>query len=275
MKVVVLLKQTFDTDEKVEIVNGKINEYGAKYVINPYDEYALEEALRIKEQVGAEVIALTVGPERCSVALRTALALGADQAIMICELEESDHSLRTATLMAEVIRPMQPDLILAGLFAVDSGSGSVALQLAQLLELPHAAAAIQLKIVEANELGVEMMPWHGKVARVTRDAEGDVETVLIPLPAVITAQQGLNEPRYPSLPGIMKSKKKAIIERYPSEVLTDEQRKQLNSSLTLRVSISPPPARPTGIQFTGSSERQVKQLIQSLLESNMIRKGER
>lgn len=275
MKVVVLLKQTFDTDEKVEIVNGKINEYGAKYVINPYDEYALEEALRIKEQVGAEVIALTVGPERCSVALRTALALGADQAIMICELEESDHSLRTATLMAEVIRPMQPDLILAGLFAVDSGSGSVALQLAQLLELPHAAAAIQLKIVEANELGVETMPWHGKVARVTRDAEGDVETVLVPLPAVITAQQGLNEPRYPSLPGIMKSKKKAIIERYPSEVLTDEQRKQLNSSLTLRVSISPPPARPTGIQFTGSSERQVKQLIQSLLESNMIRKGER
>lgn len=275
MKVVVLLKQTFDTDEKVEIVNGKINEYGAKYVINPYDEYALEEALRIKEQVGAEVIALTVGPERCSVALRTALALGADQAIMICELEESDHSLRTATLMAEVIRPMQPDLILAGLFAVDSGSGSVALQLAQLLELPHAAAAIQLKIVEANELGVETMPWHGKVARVTRDVEGDVETVLVPLPAVITAQQGLNEPRYPSLPGIMKSKKKAIIERYPSEVLTDEQRKQLNSSLTLRVSISPPPARPTGIQFTGSSERQVKQLIQSLLESNMIRKGER
>lgn len=275
MKVVVLLKQTFDTDEKVEIVNGKINEYGAKYVINPYDEYALEEALRIKEQVGAEVIALTVGPERCSVALRTALALGADQAIMICELEESDHSLRTATLMAEVIRPMQPDLILAGLFAVDSGSGSVALQLAQLLELPHAAAAIQLKIVEANELGVETMPWHGKVARVTRDVEGDVETVLVPLPAVITAQQGLNEPRYPSLPGIMKSKKKAIIERYPSEVLTDEQRKQLNSSLTLRVSISPPPARPTGIQFTGSSERQIKQLIQSLLESNMIRKGER
>lgn len=273
MKIVVLMKQTFDTEEKVEISNGSIEEHGAKFVINPYDEYALEEALRIKEQHDAEIIAITVGPERSSVALRTGLALGVDQAIMICESEQGDHSYRIASLLAEVIKPLKPDLILAGLFAVDSGSGSVALQLAQLLKLPHASAAVKLQLGTAEELLVEQAPWSGTLALVDRDVEGDVETVIIPLPAVITAQQGLNEPRYPSLPGIMKAKKKAIIERYPSELLSEVHQADLISSLTVRTALAPPPSRSAGRLLSGNASQQSKQLVQSLIENNTIERG--
>lgn len=273
MKIVVLMKQTFDTEEKVEIISGNIEEHGAKFVINPYDEYALEEALRIKEQHDAEIIAITVGPERCSVALRTGLALGIDQAIMICDSDHGDHSYRVAALLAEVIKPLKPDLILAGLFAVDSGSGSVALQLAQLLKLPHASAAVKLQLGTAEQLVNEPAPWTGTLALVDRDVEGDVETVLLPLPAVITAQQGLNDPRYPSLPGIMKAKKKAIIERYPSELLTEAHQAGLSSSLTVRTALSPPPSRSAGTLLTGNAAQQAKQLIQSLIEANTIERG--
>lgn len=273
MKIVVLMKQTFDTEEKIEIVDGNIADHGAKFVINPYDEYALEEALRIKEQHDGEIIAITVGPERSSVALRTGLALGVDQAIMICETEQGDHSYRVAALLAEVIKPLKPDLIIAGLFAVDSGSGSVALQLAQLLKLPHASAAVKLQLGTAEELLIEQAPWTSKLALIDRDVEGDTETVLLPLPAVITAQQGLNDPRYPSLPGIMKAKKKAIIERYPSELLTEAQQADLDSSLTIRTALSPPPSRSAGQLLTGTAAQQAKQLIQSLIEANAIDRG--
>ncbi|MCM3634201.1 MULTISPECIES: electron transfer flavoprotein subunit beta/FixA family protein [Paenibacillus] len=273
MKIIVLMKQTFDTEEKVEITNGMIEEHGAKFVINPYDEYALEEALRIKEQNGAEVIAITVGPERSSVALRTGLALGIDQAIMICDAEHGDHSYRIAALLAEVIKPLKPDLILAGLFAVDSGSGSVALQVAQLLQLPHASAAVKLRLGTAEELLIEDAPWSGTLALVDRDVEGDVETVVIPLPAVVTAQQGLNDPRYPSLPGIMKAKKKAIIERYPSELLAEVNQDDLSSSLTVRTALFPPSPRSAGKRLSGDGSQQTKQLLHSLIEANIIQRG--
>lgn len=217
-KIVVLLKQTFDTEEKIHIDNGAVNEDGAKFVINPYDEYALEEALRIKEQHNAEIVVISVGPERCTHALRSALAVGADQAILIADHTPFNQSSSIAHLLAAAIRPMNADLIMAGLFAVDSGNGSVALQVAQLLKLPHASAAIKLQLGNAADLQVEA-PWGGILALVDRDVEGDIETVLLPLPALITAQQGLNDPRYPSLPGIMKAKKKPLTELFSSDLL--------------------------------------------------------
>jgi len=274
LKIVVLLKQTFDTEEKVEITNGQIEEHGVKFVINPYDEYALEEALRLKEAVGAEVIAVTVGPERSSVALRTALALGVDQAILISEQENLDQSYYLAHLLVESIRPIKPQLILAGLFAIDSGSGSVALQVAELLNIPHASAAVKLKTGTAEELGLSgEVPWKEQLALVERDVEGDTEVVVLPLPALITAQQGLNEPRYPSLPGIMKAKKKAITERFPGDLLQlDDTKQRIAASTTIRIDVTPPLSRQAGTLLQGSSEQQVKQLVGILQQLNVASK---
>ncbi|GIP16273.1 electron transfer flavoprotein subunit beta [Paenibacillus montaniterrae] len=274
MKIVVLLKQTFDTEEKIDIADGRIEEYGVKFVINPYDEFALEEALRLKEANDAEVIAITAGPERSSIALRTALALGVDQAILVSETEQLDHSYHIAALLAETIRPLKPDLILAGLFAIDSGSGSVALQVAELLDLPHASAAVKLQLGTADELALEQAPWNGQLALVERDVEGDSEIVLLPLPALITAQQGLNEPRYPSLPGIMKAKKKAIIERFPADLLNEPLQASIASSATVRTAITPPPARQTGRLLQGSSEQQTKELLHILQQLNLVESEE-
>lgn len=274
MKIVVLLKQTFDTEEKIEISNGQIQEHGVKFVINPYDEYALEEALRLKETIGAEVIAITVGPERASIALRTALALGVDQAILVSEQERLDQSYYLATLLAESIRPIKPQLILAGLFAIDSGSGSVALQVAQLLDIPHASAAIKLNVGTAEELGLtQNIPWKEQLALVERDVEGDTEVVVLPLPALITAQQGLNEPRYPSLPGIMKAKKKAITERFPADLLQNAAAWQvIEGSATVKLDVAPPPPRQAGTLLQGSGDQQVKQLIHILQQLNLAGK---
>lgn len=273
MVIIVLIKQTLDPEEKIEISNGSIQEYGAKYIINPYDEYALEEALLIKEQNDAKVIAITVGPERASIALRTALALGVDEAILISDHDESEHSYRLASLLAKVIEPMKPDLILGGVYAIDSGNGSVALQLAQLLNLPHASAALRVQLGSAGKLGITPAPWSGTLALVERDAEGIIERVLLPLPAVITAQQGINEPRYPTLPGIMKSKKKAIIERFASELLSESILASLASSQITTEAIFPPSPRQAGQLLQGTPSQQSKELLQCLLDSNVLPKG--
>lgn len=266
-----MLKQTFDTEEKVEIIDGSIQEHGAKFVINPYDEYALEEALRIKESVDqAEVITITVGKERCSIALRTAFALGVDQGILIAEDESLDQSYYLASLLAETIRPLQPDLILAGLFAIDSGSGSVALQVAELLDIPHASAAIKLTVGTAEQLGISQAVWNSRLALVERDVEGDTEHLLLPLPALITAQQGLNEPRYPSLPGIMKAKKKTIIERFPADLLSGPTQQRIAESFTACSDVTAPPPRQAGNILRGSSKEQVKQLLHTFMHLQLV-----
>ncbi|URN96501.1 MAG: electron transfer flavoprotein subunit beta/FixA family protein [Candidatus Pristimantibacillus lignocellulolyticus] len=272
-KIVVLLKQTFDTEEKIHIVNGAVNEEGAKFIINPYDEYALEEALRIKEQHDAEIIVISVGPERSTHALRSALAVGADQAILIADHTNLSHSSSIAHLLAATIRPMKVDLILAGLFAVDSGSGSVALQVAELLQLPHASAAIKIQLGHAKELHIEESPWDGNLARIERDVEGDTETVLLPLPALITAQQGLNDPRYPSLPGIMKAKKKPLTELFSSDLLLSDALERIAASATSCDQVLSPNARPPGQFITGTAQEQASSLLEQLLERSIIQKG--
>lgn len=196
MNIFVLLKQTFDTEEKIVIQSGLIQEDGVKFIINPYDEYAIEEAIRIKEQHGGEVTVVTVGPQRAEEALRTALAMGADRAILIHQADAADEHV-TASLIAASIRDRPFDLILGGNMAVDSGAGQVAIRVAELLGIPHVSTITKLSIDEG-------------AATLERDVEGDLETVQVSLPFLATAQQGLNEPRYPSLPGIMKAKKKPV-----------------------------------------------------------------
>lgn len=204
MNILVLVKQTFDTEEKIVINNGTISQDGVEFILNPYDEYAVEEAIKIKEESGAEVTVLTVGPERSENVLRTALAMGADKAVLV-ELEAEADDYNIAKLIIAAIKGNEYDLILGGNMSVDSGSSQVAARVAEELDIPHVSAITKLSL-------------DGNQATVERDVEGDVEILEVKLPFLATAQQGLNEPRYPSLPGIMKAKKKPL-ERYQAEDL--------------------------------------------------------
>ncbi|MDQ8736163.1 electron transfer flavoprotein subunit beta/FixA family protein [Paenibacillus sp. LHD-38] len=276
MKILVLLKQTFDTEEKIIVTAAGVDEKDAKFVINPYDEYALEEALRQRERLGGEVIAVTCGPERSQDALRTALAIGADEAIRLDSGSLPDDGSAVAAALAAIIKPLSPDLLLAGLFAVDSGAGSVALQIAERLGLPHASSAVKLTILTADELS--SLPKEGllleagassavRFALVERDIEGDTETVSLPLPALITAQQGLNEPRYPSLPGIMKAKRKPLRTATLQELVSSGALSAESvSPRTSRSKLLPPPPRAAGKRLPGAPAEQAASLVSLLRE---------
>lgn len=254
MNIVVLLKQTFDTEEKIELVGGAVAEQTVKFIINPYDEYALEEALRIREAHGGSVTVLSCGPERVTEALRTALAMGADDAVLLSDAGLPEDGYAISAALAAVIEQLRPDLLLAGLFAIDRGAGSVALQIAERLNLPHAAAAVKLDVQISGAAG-------GNVAIVERDTEWGVETVEIPLPALITAQQGLNEPRYPSLPGIMKAKRKPL--RQVSVAELNLPASEL-APRTERVALVAPPARAAGKKLAGTPSEQAAALAELL-----------
>lgn len=276
LKIVVLLKQTFDTEEKIIVTAAGVDESDAKFVINPYDEYALEEALRQRERLGGEVIAVTCGPERSQDALRTALAIGADEAIRLDSSALPDDGSAVAAALAAIIKPLSPDLLLAGLFAVDSGAGSVALQIAERMGLPHASSAVKLTILTAAELSA--LPKEGvlleagassaeRFALVERDIEGDTETVSLPLPALVTAQQGLNEPRYPSLPGIMKAKRKPLRTVTLQELVNSGSlAAESVAPRTSRSQLLPPPPRAAGKRLPGAPAEQAAALVSLLRE---------
>ena len=198
VNIYVLLKRTFDTEEKISLSNGKINEDGAEFIINPYDEYAVEEAIQIRDAQGGEVTVVSVGTQESEKQLRTALAMGADKAVLINvedDIEDGDQ-YTTAKIIGQYLKNQDVDLIIAGNVAIDGGSGQVAPRVAEILGIPYVTTITELKI-------------NGTHVIVTRDVEGDSEIIETSLPLLVTAQQGLNEPRYPSLPGIMKAKEKA------------------------------------------------------------------
>ncbi|MCG9966512.1 electron transfer flavoprotein subunit beta/FixA family protein [Pelotomaculum terephthalicicum JT] len=194
MNIAVLLKQTFDTEAKIEIAGGAINKKGVGLIINPYDEYAVEEALKLKEKNGGEVTIISAGADTPD-AMRQALAMGADKAISVEDpaLAGGDE-YTTAVVLAKAVSTIPYDLVLAGW---REGSAQVAVRVAEELGLPHINVVTKLDI-------------DGGKATATRDIEGGNEIVEVPVPAVITAQKGLNEPRYPSMKGIMQAKKKPI-----------------------------------------------------------------
>ncbi len=203
MNVVVCLKQVPDTETKIVINSQKdgILEEGVKFIINPYDEYAVEEGIRIKEKFGGEVTILCLGPQRAAESIRTALAMGADKAIHLCDpaFEKLD-SFMTAKVLSKALKGIPFDIILTGKQAVDYDNSQVSSNLAEMLDIPQVSVVVGLDISnDKTKL----------VAR--REIEsGGVEIVECSLPAMIAAQKGLNEPRYASLPGIMKAKKKEI-----------------------------------------------------------------
>ncbi|BAB06819.1 electron transfer flavoprotein subunit beta/FixA family protein [Halalkalibacterium halodurans] len=251
MNIYVLMKRTFDTEEKISISSGQIDDSGAEFIINPYDEYAIEEAIVLRDKHGGEVTVVTVGEEEAEKELRTALAMGADKAVLIDseELDDLDQ-YTTATLLAAYLKDQEFDIILGGNVAVDGGSGQVAPRVAELLGIPQVTTITSLDIEDGK-------------ATIVRDVEGDEETVAASLPLLVTAQQGLNEPRYPSLPGIMKAKKKPL-ETLDLDDLDLEEEDVEAKTTTLDVFL--PPEKGAGKVLEGEVEAQVKELV-SLLKS--------
>ncbi len=202
MKVVVCLKRVPDVAEvdlQLDPSGRRIRTEGLPYVINDWDNYALEEAIRIKERTGGQVIALTVGKEPDEEVLRRALALGADDAIRIWDplLEEADPFL-IAVVLSQAIKGLAFDLVLTGVQASDDGYAQVGPMMAEMLGIPH--------VTLVTHLGFE-----GKKALVRRELEGGLEEeVEVELPALLTIQSGINEPRYVSVLGIKRVAKKEI-----------------------------------------------------------------
>ncbi|MBI5419027.1 MAG: electron transfer flavoprotein subunit beta/FixA family protein [Deltaproteobacteria bacterium] len=200
MKILVTLKPVPNPDEKVKVrEDGKgIVRENIKTVVNPFCEIAVEEGLRIREAHGGEVVVLTVGPRESDQQLRTALAMGADRGILVEAAGDLD-SLAVAKVIAKVAAEEKPDLVLNGKQAVDDDNNQVGQILAALLSWPQATFVSKLE----PDMGC-------RKAKATREVDGGLETIEVPLPAVITADLRLNEPRYASLPGIMKAKKKEV-----------------------------------------------------------------
>jgi electron transfer flavoprotein beta subunit len=252
MNFLVCLKQTFDTEEKIVLKNGEISEEAVEFIINPYDEYAVEEAIRLKELHGGEITILTIGPDRAEQALRSALAMGADKAILVetedLEDELDEHSISQLIHAAIQEQEDEYDLILCGYMAVDDGSAQVGPRLAQYLQIPHVSTITKITIA-GNEVSLE------------KDIEGDVEHIQTHLPLLVTTQQGLNDPRYPTIPGIMKAKRKPLT-RFEIDDLSISE--QAISAKTAQKEVFLPPQKQAGQILKGSIEEQVTSLVEKL-----------
>ena len=210
MKVLVAVKRVVDYNVKVRVKSDQsgVDIANVKMSMNPFDEIAVEEAVRLKEAgIATEVIAFSAGPQQCQETLRTALAIGADRAILF-ETDTELQPLAVAKLLQAIYQKEQAQLIILGKQAIDDDSNQTGQMLAALLNLPQATFASKVSIADGK-------------AQVTREVDGGLETVSISLPAVITTDLRLNEPRYVTLPNIMKAKKKQLDILKPEDLGVD------------------------------------------------------
>ena len=254
MKILVAVKQVPDTATQVKIGADPraIDTAGITWIVSPYDEYAVEEALRIKEKRGqGEVVAVSLGPDRVKETLRSCLAMGCDRAIHLNDPAWKDaDTLATAKALAAVIKQEAPQLVLCGRQAIDDDMGAMAAQLAELLGWP-CAYWIMEEAVDAD----------GKNVRAARQMEGGIEVFDLPLPAILAAQKGLNEPRYPTLKGIMGAKKKEIRDVKAADLGLAAEPAQLSI-----VGLEALPPRPPGRVIQGDVPTAVKELVRALRE---------
>jgi electron transfer flavoprotein beta subunit len=230
MKVLVTAKRVVDYNVNIRVLsdNTGVDLNNVKMSVNPFDEIAIEEAVRLKEAGAAEeVIVVSIGPKACSEQIRTALALGADRGILV-ETDEDMQPLAIAKLLAALVAKEQPGLVITGKQAIDGDNSQTGQMLAALAGMSQATFASEI------ELGDD-------TATVTREVDGGFQTITVKLPAVVTTDLRLNEPRYASLPNIMKAKKKQV------DVYTPED---LGVDVTPRVKtlkVMPPAERQAGI----------------------------
>jgi len=254
MKILVAVKQVPDTATQVKIGADptQIDTNGITWIVSPYDEFAVEEALRVKEKRGAgEVVVVTLGPERAKEVLRTCLAMGADRAIHLNDPAwERADALAVSRALAAVVRQEAPQLVFFGRQAIDDDLGAVSAQVAEFLGWPCASWIME-----------ETVSADGSSVRVARQVEGGLEIFEIPLPCLLSAQKGLNEPRYPTLKGIMGAKKKEIKDVRAADLgLTPE-----DPRLSV-VTLESLPPRPPGRILTGEPAVAAKELVRALRE---------
>ncbi|MGZ3578258.1 MAG: electron transfer flavoprotein subunit beta/FixA family protein [Syntrophales bacterium] len=249
MNIVACVKQVPDTETliKVKPDGSGIDEAGIKWVMNPYDEYGVEEALKLKEKLGGDVTIVSVGPARALETIRTALAMGADKGIHINDpaLEGAD-AYSIAAALAAAIKGIPHDIIFCGQRAIDDDAGQVGSVLAEFLGIPQ--------VTFVTKLDVE-----GASIKVIRPIEGAQLLIESSLPCVVTAQKGLNEPRYASLPGIMKAKKKPVDVKDAAGLgVTVAPKAKIAKTL-------PPPARPPGKIICGEEPAEKARELAKLL----------
>ncbi len=257
MEILVLLKQVPATESMIAIAEDgrSIKSDGLKYVMNPYDELAVEEALKIKEAKGGTVTILSVGSSKAVEAIRTALAMGADKGLLIDPGDLACDGLSTAKILAAAIKTLPHELILAGHRAVDDDNFQVGPAVAELLGIPNISMAIQAKLEEGQ-------------IRCQCTVEGGTKEVQAPLPVLVTTQRGLNQPRYASLPGIMKAKKKPLETKKLADLGLNPADVQ---PLTKIKAFTHPPERKGGRVIAGDSvQAKVAELVRLLHEEAKV-----
>jgi electron transfer flavoprotein beta subunit len=260
MKFLVCIKHVPDTETKVAVHadGNRLDPHAVgKWGASPYDEHALEQALRFRDAAGeGEVVAICAGPQASKTTLRTVLATGADRAILIAdERFEAAESLTRAKALAAVVAKQQPDIVLLGKYGVGTDEGSTGPMLAELMDWPHVAA-------------ISALTLDGQNFTAARAVEGAVEIHEGTLPAVFTCDKSLNEPRLPSLRGIMQSKKKPIETLAPGEAGLDDA--ELDGARLRWDSFSLPPARQAGRLIEGDPETAAKELVRLLHEEAKV-----
>jgi electron transfer flavoprotein beta subunit len=255
VNIIACVKQVPDTESQIRVKpdGSGIDDTGIKWVMNPYDEFGVEEGLRLKEKLGGEMTIVSLGPARALESIRTALAMGADKGIHINDPAfDGADAYVTATALAAAIRNIPYDIIFCGQRAIDDDSGQVGAILAELLNIPQVTVVTKIDV-------------DGNSAKVIRPIEGAQLLIESSLPAVFTAQKGLNEPRYASLPGIMKAKKKPVEVRDAASLgVTVDVKARVVKTL-------PPPARTPGKIICGDDPAaKAKELARLLREDAKV-----
>jgi electron transfer flavoprotein beta subunit len=247
LNIIVLVKQVPDTETKIKVKPGSadIEREGVNMVLNPYDEFGVEEALKIKESKGGSVVIVTMGEAKAEESVRTALAMGADRAIRLdgAEFAGAD-SYATAKALAKAISGEQYDLIFAGKQAMDDDCAQVGALVAAMLGIPCVNCVNKLEVGDGS-------------VKATREIEGGLETIEAPTPCVIAAAKGLNEPRYPSLPGIMKAKKKELKQVNLGALGLSADEVGAAGAKTTIAALEMPPERKAGQVFDASKQEDI------------------
>ncbi|MBU2964597.1 electron transfer flavoprotein subunit beta/FixA family protein [Amphritea sp. 2_MG-2023] len=237
MKVLVTVKRVIDYNVKVRVKsdNSDVDLNNVKMAMNPFCEIAVEEAVRLKEAgVASEVVVVSLGPQAAQEQIRTALALGADRGMLI-QSDEHLESLTVAKLLAKVVEEEQPGLVIMGKQAIDSDNNQTGQMLAALTKMPQGTFASEVKV-------------DGDKVQVTREVDGGLQTVELAMPAIVTTDLRLNEPRYASLPNIMKAKRKPLDTKTPADLGVEVK------AHTQLLKVAPPAARQAGIKVASVEE---------------------
>ncbi len=261
MNSIVCLKEVPDTETRIQVQGGRVVEEGIQYVVNPYDEFALEEALKWQEAHGGKVTLVSLGPERARESILKGLAMGADEVYQLAdEAFQGGDAYATAKALAAAIQKVgEYDAIFCGKQAVDEDNAAVGVMLAELLDLPHVAVV--------SRLGIDP---EAKTARAERDIEGGREVVETPLPAVFTAQKGLNEPRYPSFRGIRQARQKPFTLWTVTDVGLETGDVGAAGAKVEMIEVLPPPERPAGRIVEGEPADAAKEVVRLLRDEAKV-----